>query len=675
MPDFLTLIADALADTADQGPRAGAGVGAAKAARKAAGTSGPSGWGETGGRDPAIDAYQQATAKEVRPDRAWVQGGKLAIIADPQEVPEGSFRDTNGDRVSVADVIGWLDAQKPIWDRWNGFHAGALPEKPQRSKPGGTVLANSSQRLPQNARSFTRAVAQARGETATTEPAPPPRPPTTASPPPVSLAASWEYKPSGDRKRKGLAPTNVFGAIEPPDSPVPRGMFTSPQSSDAGGGPKNWFAPPAPPPPPAVPVPPETKTLFERLTEAIKQLTRKIEPAPIRKTVAEETATMTWAERKARLEKGGKLLSAAQAKARGLYQGEPTQREIVQQSEEAEQSERDRANPPRNWKQRLGDWAWRRTFERFGGSARRGGKIGKKIGYWVGHGLDKMAGVFRGGAAAAAGEAAGVGSAAAGTAGATTTGASGAAVAGTAAAGKAASAGVSTGALAGTAAAGTAAAATGMSLGSVLGAGAGLVTAFYANLTMVSLSCYTAAGVVRKFGEAASEAMRDLAKFSPVIAQSLAMLDYTRMQTDAQYARATGGSGAAMNDALADLIQEMEPMREMMGTITNVGLTALIKIADQTMWVVNLLTEWSLMRPLIRKLEELFGKNDKDKSPAIIKVLNEVMQGNVGGRPYHEWNRNRMPASPFPTMRPSVRSPSVAAPPPREFILPGSPRL
>lgn len=107
-----------------------------------------------------------------------------------------------------------------------------------------------------------------------------------------------------------------------------------------------------------------------------------------------------------------------------------------------------------------------------------------------------------------------------------------------------------------------------------------------------------AVALLRKFTFGLSESNRDLAKWNGALAASFAKLDIAQMQMDIRQASATGGSAAALNDALADVIREFQPIREDLGILVNLvgisaatGVKSLISMAKQMMIAIPQLKE------------------------------------------------------------------------------------
>jgi hypothetical protein len=104
-----------------------------------------------------------------------------------------------------------------------------------------------------------------------------------------------------------------------------------------------------------------------------------------------------------------------------------------------------------------------------------------------------------------------------------------------------------------------------------------------------------------RLGMTLSETNRDLDKFDESIADSFARLDYARLHSRQQVATATGGSASFLNNQLAALVREMQPMRETVATFLNVAGGALVKAAR----VINFIFEWHPTIIALRKTAEI----------------------------------------------------------------------
>jgi hypothetical protein len=79
----------------------------------------------------------------------------------------------------------------------------------------------------------------------------------------------------------------------------------------------------------------------------------------------------------------------------------------------------------------------------------------------------------------------------------------------------------------------------------------------------------------RKLTFGLSESNRDLSKWNGALAMSFAKMDIQQMRLDIRQAKATQGTAVGLNDALMEVKQEFQPIREDLGILINlVGISA-----------------------------------------------------------------------------------------------------
>lgn len=131
-----------------------------------------------------------------------------------------------------------------------------------------------------------------------------------------------------------------------------------------------------------------------------------------------------------------------------------------------------------------------------------------------------------------------------------------------------------------------------------------------------------------KLGKTISETNRDLTKFDGRIADSFARLDFSQLRSRQQVARATSGSAAFLNDSLAALVRELQPMRNALTTVMNgVGILA-VNVAR----LVNVLLK---MHPVVaagvKAAEEaerrLAAKNEQESQGAAKDFMRAIRDG------------------------------------------------
>ncbi len=106
-------------------------------------------------------------------------------------------------------------------------------------------------------------------------------------------------------------------------------------------------------------------------------------------------------------------------------------------------------------------------------------------------------------------------------------------------------------------------------------------------------------GVIKGFellGRTISDTNRDLRQFDSRIADSFARLDYAQLRSRQKVAQATSGSASFLNDQLAALTRELQPMRNTLGTLLNVVGGNLVSAARS----MN-----TLLTPIVKSLEKI----------------------------------------------------------------------
>lgn len=302
---------------------------------------------------------------------------------------------------------------------------------------------------------------------------------------------------------------------------------------------------------------------LQRLTEAVKEANRP------RRTVAQDTAGLSWGQRWNRLEGAGKLLSEEDVKGATLKE-RVSKRDIVAESERREQEQRNREDAARQRRGRLGRMVhYARAFAGTGGRAAGGAAA---------------AGAGTGGAAAGAGAA---------------------------------------GAMGGVAArlASVAANPYVMAAGAVVAVG----------VAMAKLP-----RIAAKLGESLVEAQRPLAMFSAAIAGTVARMDYQKRVLDMQQAQATGGSAAMLGNSLMQLRNDMQPMREAMTTVKNLLATGLVQFGRYLIKAAGWIPGIKEIGETLKNIEKKLGGGEANRA------LNDHLRAIASGA----WlePKNRKPA-------------------------------
>ncbi|HEV3342610.1 MAG TPA: hypothetical protein VG125_19715 [Pirellulales bacterium] len=75
------------------------------------------------------------------------------------------------------------------------------------------------------------------------------------------------------------------------------------------------------------------------------------------------------------------------------------------------------------------------------------------------------------------------------------------------------------------------------------------------------------------------ESTRDLRRFNGTIANVFAQLDRQQIMLGVRTARETGGTTAGLGEALMDLREEMQPLKEIAINVRNLGATGAVRFA------------------------------------------------------------------------------------------------
>lgn len=98
-------------------------------------------------------------------------------------------------------------------------------------------------------------------------------------------------------------------------------------------------------------------------------------------------------------------------------------------------------------------------------------------------------------------------------------------------------------------------------------------------------------GLFHRLTFSLSDANRDLAKWNGSISASFARLDISRMKLDIRQGAATAGTTNELNNQLAAFLKELQPIREGVGTISNMLGISLLKIGTSIVQSVRAIAE------------------------------------------------------------------------------------
>jgi hypothetical protein len=149
----------------------------------------------------------------------------------------------------------------------------------------------------------------------------------------------------------------------------------------------------------------------------------------------------------------------------------------------------------------------------------------------------------------------------------------------------------------------------------------------------VNTGLYAGSKALETFVWGISESNRGLGKWNGQIAASFAQLDIADMRREIQTADATFGSTTSLNTALSELLNEVQPIREGVGTAVNTMGIIAAKVSQGLAIGVKILTFLPIFAAGMREIEKLLGPDGK---PVDTDPLAEFMHGfrnPAGGRP------------------------------------------
>jgi hypothetical protein len=84
---------------------------------------------------------------------------------------------------------------------------------------------------------------------------------------------------------------------------------------------------------------------------------------------------------------------------------------------------------------------------------------------------------------------------------------------------------------------------------------------------------------IERWADSLMESTRDLRRFNGTIANVFAQLDRQQIMLGVRTARETGGTTAGLGEALMDLREEMQPLKEIAINVRNLGATGAVRFA------------------------------------------------------------------------------------------------
>jgi hypothetical protein len=131
-----------------------------------------------------------------------------------------------------------------------------------------------------------------------------------------------------------------------------------------------------------------------------------------------------------------------------------------------------------------------------------------------------------------------------------------------------------------------------------------------------------------RLGRTLSETNRDLVRFDERIADSFARLDFAQLRSRQQMAQATGGSATMLNNQLAALIRELQPVRESVTTFLNTAGGSIVFIARMAAFLLKWHPLFVGMHKTAQIAERVMGKGQVQQAQAAAKdFMRDIRDG------------------------------------------------
>lgn len=138
-------------------------------------------------------------------------------------------------------------------------------------------------------------------------------------------------------------------------------------------------------------------------------------------------------------------------------------------------------------------------------------------------------------------------------------------------------------------------------------------------------------GIIKGFerlGQTISETNRDLVRFDERIADSFQRLDFQQLRSRQQMARATGGSASMLNEQLAALIREMQPIRESVTTFLNTAGSSIVFVARMAAFVLKWHPMFVAMHRTAQLAERFMGRGEAQEAQKAAKdFMRDIRDG------------------------------------------------
>lgn len=129
-------------------------------------------------------------------------------------------------------------------------------------------------------------------------------------------------------------------------------------------------------------------------------------------------------------------------------------------------------------------------------------------------------------------------------------------------------------------------------------------------------------------GRRVSDSNRHLSRFNGVLAASYAQRDVAQLRSDFKTAQGTAGTGAMLNDQLAKLIEEVQPMKETVIRLLNTVAAIGVMIARGANGVLGVHAAFAALKLIGEKIEENTKKPPANNDTAMVhqRMLRDVVK-------------------------------------------------
>lgn len=140
-------------------------------------------------------------------------------------------------------------------------------------------------------------------------------------------------------------------------------------------------------------------------------------------------------------------------------------------------------------------------------------------------------------------------------------------------------------------------------------------------------------GLLAEWSEGLVESKRSISLYNATLAQAFAEADHRGLLRQMESGQRTGSSISGLSDAFQDLLDEVQPIRDVVTTVMARGLETLIRILTQVVNLVGAIAKVSPVWPLIYKqLEKMNEKDPTTETMPFAEFMRQV-NGHDAGRP------------------------------------------